>query len=150
MAGDFGGLKIIGLALLVVAALVGLALALRRRLPAAQQGVGLMTLRSVVSGMEIAASAFVAGATAECLGDYQRDPRRLVVQVLTRTEADSQRLIAEADLGHRLRELLTAGGYPAAAIAEVGLSIRSREALRDEGFDDPADRFIDPDFNPDS
>ncbi|MDQ0465102.1 hypothetical protein QO010_002886 [Caulobacter ginsengisoli] len=130
-----GNLDMVGLALAGAVGAFAL-VALRRRRPAttapAVIGVDLMTLRAVVLGMEVAASHLVRGASVECLGDYRSDPRRLVVEVLTRTEADADRLIAEGGLDGRLRELLGRHGYPAGAIAEVGLTIRSQQRLERE------------------
>lgn len=108
----------------------------RRRvsgLPAIAE-VPLSTLRAILSGMEVAATTLVRDSTVECFGDYRRDPGLLIVEVQTDTEAGANRLIAEADLGTRLTELLTAKGYPPAAIPRVGLTIRSRERLAQEAI----------------
>lgn len=135
MVGINEGLKLAGLAALAVGALGMLARARRRRpnetLPAVA-GVQLVTLRGVISGMEVAASSLVGDSTVECFGDYRRDPGLLVVEVQTDTEAGANRLIAEGDLSARLVQLLRDKGYPPAAIERVGLTIRSRERLARE------------------
>jgi hypothetical protein len=128
-----GGLAFIGLA--AAGAVATFLLAARKRrgggLPARAE-VPLTTLRAVVSGMEIAATSMARGVSVECFGDYRRDPALLVVEVRTVTEADADRLIAEGDLPARLREILRDNAYPAAAIPQVGLTIRSRERLKRE------------------
>lgn len=129
-----GGSVLFGLA--AAGALGAAALVLLRRRPRttapALIEVPLATLRAVVSGMEVAASSLARGATVECMGDYRRDPRLLVVEVQTASEADANRLIAEGDLTARLQALLRDNHYPPAAIAQVGLTIRSRERLSRE------------------
>lgn len=122
------------LELIAAAVLIALVLAvwLRRRLPAAQDRAELMMLRQVVQGMEVAATELVRGASVECLGNYRADPRRLIIEISTVTEADADRLIAEGGLDARLRDLLRRSAYPEHAIAEVGLTIRSAERLKRE------------------
>jgi hypothetical protein len=128
-----GGLGFFGLA---AAGAIGAAVLVLLRRPKrtglAVIEVPLSTLRAVVLGMEVAASALVRRATVECLGDYRRDPSLLVVEVQTATEADANRLIAEGDLPARLHALLRDNAYPPDAIGQVGLTIRSRERLEYE------------------
>lgn len=129
-----GGVELFGLA--AAGATVAAVFVLRRRRPAttalAVREVSLSSLRSIVSGMEVAATTLVRGATVECLGNYRRDPGLLVVEVQTETEAEANRLIAEGGLMERLQALLQASRYPPAAIPQVGLTIRSRERLARE------------------
>ena len=135
MVGINDSLRLAGFAVLAVGAAGMLARALRRPSSGTAlmvAGVSLTTLRAVISGMEIAATAIARDATVECFGDYVRDPGLLVVEVRTATEADANRLIAESDLPNRLRELLASNGYPPMAIPQVGLTIRSRERLAHE------------------
>lgn len=129
-----GGVELFGLA--AAGAIVAAVLVRRRRRPAATalavNEVTLGSLRAIVSGMEVAATTLVRGATVECLGNYRRDPGLLVVEVQTETEAEANRLIAEGGLMERLQALLQASRYPPAAIPQVGLTIRSRERLARE------------------
>ncbi len=129
-----GGSELFGLAAAGAVGAAALVLLRRRSRTSALAvvEVPLTTLRAVISGMEVSASSLVRGATVECMGDYRRDPGLLVIEIQTATEADANRLITDGDLNARLQGLLRDSGYPASAIAQVGLTIRSRERLEHE------------------